>query len=94
MADRTISLNMIRAQQANDSSLWAPVELLEELVGAIKAGEIKPEQLVVHYTHKDDQGQQQHSWLVSNCTWEQHYLLLQIAGKRIMDFLAGVVCCG
>lgn len=53
MSDKPINLNMIRARKANDCRLLTPLDVLEELVADIKAGNYSPSQLILYFRSGD-----------------------------------------
>lgn len=83
------SLGKRRAFEFNDSSKWEPIELLEDMVEAVKTGRIKPVRMLVLYVEEraDESGKTlfTHSWITSRSSWENSIAMLHIALKRITD---------
>lgn len=80
----------MRANKLNDSRKWTAVEMLEELIDQIKAGEAKPRQIVVQWF--EDHGENHvgpHRMLASNCTWMDHLTLLKIGEHELIERLRG-----
>ena len=83
------SLGKRRAFEANDSSKWTPVELLEYMVEAVKTGSVKPIRIVVLYVEEAQTGDGRsaltHYWITSKSSFESTIAMLHVALRRVTD---------
>jgi hypothetical protein len=79
-----VNFNKERAQKEQDCRLWSPLEALEDLVAEIKAGQLNPEQLGVHYLEPDGDGKR-HGYAAAGVTFPDHIALLHIALHSVVS---------
>lgn len=85
MAEEPINLAERRAIQADDSTLWTPLDAARALVRDLESGEKAPTQLVVHMWTPDPDGGRRHNYVAAGLTYETHLTLLVIAQQRLIS---------
>lgn len=73
-----------RAEKRQDSRLWTAEDALEDLLARIRAGEIKPTWLAIHYMEGSPETGQEHHYQVAGLTYPQHIALLNVALDRVL----------
>jgi hypothetical protein len=94
MSEKVRSLGAARAEKAQDSRLWTPVECLEDLLARFNAGEFENcKKLAVHFITDDDpedpDGQHSHHYQLAGLTYESHVALLHLGLARVVECWRG-----
>jgi hypothetical protein len=71
-------------ERTHDSYNWTPLECLEELVRAIKAGEESPTKIAIHYWY-DVGDRRKHGCYCAQVTTEEHIALMTVAIHQDID---------
>lgn len=79
-----ISLAAKRAEKAQDCTKWSERDALVEVLRALDAGEINPEQLMVHFWDRKPGGDATYRFYGAKMNYEQTIALLAIAQRRIL----------
>lgn len=74
-----------RAERNSDSRLWSAEDALEDLLGRIRSGKVKPCWLAIHYMEGDpEKTGMEHGYVVSGVTYPHHLALLQVGIQHLM----------
>lgn len=84
MNDGPESLAAARAAKAGDGTLWTPEELLEDLLKSIRAGEIDPQKMVVHWLEPFE-GRDRHGYAQAGMNMAEHTALLALSLHHICN---------
>ena len=86
MAKKVSSFAKARAIRNQDSRLWTPEDLLVDLLEQIRSGQVKPNQLAVHWFEKNEDKNKvgDHIFLVANCNFYEHVTMLNVALAQAM----------
>lgn len=90
MSQKVSSLGAARAEKAQDSRLWTPVECLEDLLARFKAGEFKHvKEMAIHFLEvmdpDDPEGDKQHHYQIAGLTCPTHIALLHLGIVRVTE---------
>lgn len=73
-----------KAEKNNDSRLWSTEDALEDVLQRLRAGQIKPDQLAIHWFENLPGGGYRHGYTVAGVTFQQHMALLHVGLDRTM----------
>jgi hypothetical protein len=85
MADEPINLAKARAEKANDSRLWTPIDALKDVISEIEAGKIKADQIAIHWRETNEDGSCDFCYCVAGLTFSDHIALLHAALARVLE---------
>lgn len=85
MAGKITSLGHRRMLKTNDARNWSPVEMLRKAIELIESGEIKPQQMVVHFSEGNVDDGVSFGYFVAGCAPPDHLVILDIARRLVQD---------
>lgn len=74
-----------RAEKTQDCREWSVEDALEDCLNRVKAGEINPSELIIHYFEKQNDGSRTHGYTCAGLDFMQHIALLHVAMKNVMQ---------
>ena len=74
-----------RAEIQQDCREWTALDALEDLVRGIKAGEVNPKELVIHFFEPKSNGGSRHGFQCAGVSVRDHISLLNVALKRVLE---------
>lgn len=74
-----------RAELKQDCTEWTALDAAEDLVRAIKAGEINPKELIIHFFEPKEDGGSKHGFQCAGVKVTTHIALLNVALKSVIE---------